>query len=277
MVEFRIEQHDEVVSTNALVKEALKDGAPEGLVVCARTQSGGYGRQGRAWSSPEGGLYCSLLLRPRVDMPQLPSLSLVVALATRRALASVLPDASRVSLKWPNDIVVVGGETPAPETGETPAPQNVTNDTSLCHIVTPQIPNFAKLCGISLEACGGGVCVGLGVNVARPQQAMNLSGAYAPAFLRDLGATVSPSQTLDAVLREFAPLYDLWQSDGLAPLLDELRAHAALTGKRVEIAAIDGTLLAEGIARDIDEQGCLLIETPAGVRALASGEAHVRW
>ena len=57
---------DEVVSTNELVKNALREGKAEGLVVRARRQLSGYGRQGRFWDSPEGGLYMSLLLRPDV-------------------------------------------------------------------------------------------------------------------------------------------------------------------------------------------------------------------
>lgn len=45
------------------MKRALEAGEPEGLALRARRQTGGYGRQGRAWASPEGGLYLSLLLR----------------------------------------------------------------------------------------------------------------------------------------------------------------------------------------------------------------------
>ena len=68
---------DEVASTNEIVKNALREGKAEGLVVRARRQSGGYGRQGRPWDSPEGGLYMSLLLRPDVAGSGLATLSLV--------------------------------------------------------------------------------------------------------------------------------------------------------------------------------------------------------
>ena len=78
---FRIALHDEV-------KRALEAGEPEGLVVRALRQVSGYGRQGRSWTSPEGGLYCSLLLRPQVAPRELPTLSLVVGMAVRRALVA---------------------------------------------------------------------------------------------------------------------------------------------------------------------------------------------
>ena len=64
---FRLRVLDEVTSTNDEVKRAREAGEPEGLAVSARRQTGGYGRQGRTWASPEGGLYLSLLLRPSVD------------------------------------------------------------------------------------------------------------------------------------------------------------------------------------------------------------------
>ena len=60
---------------------AIEDGEPEGLAIRAYRQTGGYGRQGRAWKSPRGGMYESILLRPEVEMRELPTLALVVAIA----------------------------------------------------------------------------------------------------------------------------------------------------------------------------------------------------
>ena len=86
---FRLQAYGEVPSTNEIVKRAIEEGEPEGLAVGARVQTAGYGRQGRAWSSPDGGMYLSLLLRPRCALSQLPTLSLVAGVAVRRAIASV--------------------------------------------------------------------------------------------------------------------------------------------------------------------------------------------
>ncbi len=54
---FRLQAYGEVPSTNEIVKRAIEEGEPEGLAVGARVQTAGYGRQGRAWSSPDGGMY----------------------------------------------------------------------------------------------------------------------------------------------------------------------------------------------------------------------------
>lgn len=61
---FEVTRFGEVDSTNEHIKRLIAQGAPEGTVVIAETQTGGYGRRGHAWSSPQGGLYLSVLLRP---------------------------------------------------------------------------------------------------------------------------------------------------------------------------------------------------------------------
>ena len=53
---FRVRCLEETTSTNDEIKRALETGEPEGLIVRARRQTGGYGRQGRGWVSPEGGM-----------------------------------------------------------------------------------------------------------------------------------------------------------------------------------------------------------------------------
>src|SRR5438876_442519 len=57
--------YDHVESTNETAKELLEEDLEEGLVLWADRQSAGRGRQGRAWASPPGGLYFSVILRPK--------------------------------------------------------------------------------------------------------------------------------------------------------------------------------------------------------------------
>ena len=49
---------DEVASTNEVVKNALREGKAEGLIVRARRQSSGYGRQGREWTARRAACTC---------------------------------------------------------------------------------------------------------------------------------------------------------------------------------------------------------------------------
>ncbi len=245
-MEFRIERYGEVPSTNILVKAALEEGVPEGLVVRARTQSGGYGRQGRRWSSPAGGLYQSLLLRPDAPAASLPTLGLVVALAMVRALAAVAPAASdALQVKWPNDVMAAG----------------------------------AKMVGISCEGHGGGLCLGTGVNVARAAREVPLPGKNRAAYLEDYLPGPADGAAVDAVgdafLDCFAAMYGLWQQRGFPAFSDEYRQRHCLEGRAVKLALPDGTVLGEGTVAGVDGDGRLLVRDGAGLHPYASGEVHI--
>ena len=98
-----VEWHEVVVSTNDVARERARAGGPEWTVVLADRQTGGRGRQGRSWASPPGGLYLSLVLRPRTDAVALLPLAAGVAVAEVATEHGV-----RAELKWPNDVLVHG-------------------------------------------------------------------------------------------------------------------------------------------------------------------------
>lgn len=96
----------ETGSTMDDVKELGRDGAPAGAAVVANRQTNGRGRHGSTWASPEGGLYLSVLLRPRVPMGFLMGCAYACTLATYHALRSIGVD--DVAIAWPHDLVVDG-------------------------------------------------------------------------------------------------------------------------------------------------------------------------
>jgi BirA family biotin operon repressor/biotin-[acetyl-CoA-carboxylase] ligase len=134
-----------------------REGAPEGTWLRADRQTGGKGRQGRAWQSPPGNLYASTLVRLEPGDPPAPTLALVAAVALHEVVARHAPDAR---IKWPNDLLVGG----------------------------------AKLAGILLERQGEAVIVGFGVNLAHHPEgldrpATSLTPPVAPdPFLKRLAA-----------------------------------------------------------------------------------------
>ena len=147
----------ETGSTNDDVAAMARDGAPEGLWLRADRQTGGKGRQGRAWQSPPGNLYASTLVRIEPGDPPAPTLALVAAVALHETVRRHAPGAR---IKWPNDLLVDG----------------------------------AKLAGILLERQGAAVIVGFGVNLAHhpadlDRPAASLKPPVAPdPFLKRLAA-----------------------------------------------------------------------------------------
>lgn len=104
MLQFQIEKLGEVTSTNTLLLERAKQGAPEGLVLTATSQTAGRGKPGNSWVSPEGkNLLCSILLRPPLSQSQAPMLTQVAC----RAVAKVLKEKYGIDSKFkrPNDVM----------------------------------------------------------------------------------------------------------------------------------------------------------------------------
>ncbi|MBR2789257.1 MAG: biotin--[Eggerthellaceae bacterium] len=146
-------------STNVLVKRAIEAGEAEGLAVQAGRQTGGYGRRGHTWESPQGGLYLSLLLRPDVDDATLATLPLVAGLAVRKACEAVAPE-GRFAVKWPNDVMLVGAAA-AREVADGAAAAK-----AVAGAVATPVPDLRKIAGISCEKHAGAVCLGIGVDAA---------------------------------------------------------------------------------------------------------------
>ena len=99
---YEVEYHETIDSTNARARDLAVDGRAN-VVVLADAQTGGRGRLDRAWSSPSGGVWLSILSRPQVPPTQAPAYTLAAAVATTRAVREAGVDAS---IKWPNDVLV---------------------------------------------------------------------------------------------------------------------------------------------------------------------------
>lgn len=275
----RVESYESITSTNDRIKQAIEAGEPEGLAVRSLRQTAGYGRQGRAWESPLGGMYQSFLLRPNVSPAQLPTLSLLVGLAVRCAVAGLVPGlAGRLQVKWPNDLVVApaGG---AGEDGSQVAPR-AAGDGAPHSAPAPR--TFLKLGGISSELHARALCVGVGINVARPEQLRPAAGKNIPVFLDELGFAEGPVEArieavADALCSQLAELYPRWCTEGFAPFARELDECSALTGRLVSMEDIEGNPLSVGKVVGIAPDGRLILQTDDGGEVLvSSGEAHIR-
>ncbi|MFB6101373.1 MAG: biotin--[acetyl-CoA-carboxylase] ligase [Haloplanus sp.] len=103
---YAVEYHDRLPSTNDRARELAADGE-SGRVVVAGEQTGGRGRLDRPWSSPPGGVYASVLLRPDRPPAHVPLFTLAAAVAVTRACREASVDAV---IKWPNDVLLAGSE-----------------------------------------------------------------------------------------------------------------------------------------------------------------------
>jgi BirA family biotin operon repressor/biotin-[acetyl-CoA-carboxylase] ligase len=241
----RYEAHRMCASTNDEVAARARQGAEEGLLVVADSQSGGRGRLGRTWHSAAGeNLTFSLLLRPERPALTLPPLTLLTGVVLARVL-SALGIAPR--LKWPNDVVVDQGGQPRKLVGI--LTEMATERDRIKHVV-----------------------VGVGVNVNTTRFPPEL--ADRATSLRMLtGRTHERAALLAAIANAFEPAYDRALAQGAESFLPAWRTFAALPRPcRIERPA--GAL--EGMALDVDAEGALLVRDGSGqAQRVLSGELAV--
>lgn len=92
-------------STNTVAHELLnKNGATDGCVIVAETQTQGRGQRGNTWNvEPGKNITLSVILKPTfLTAQQQFSLSIAVALGTLDLLKAYLPPGN--TIKWPNDL-----------------------------------------------------------------------------------------------------------------------------------------------------------------------------
>lgn len=238
-----VEHVESAASTNDLVKQRARAGAPEWSTVLAGRQTAGRGRQGSDWLSPAGNLFLSVLLRP-VALPadRAGLLPLAVGVVVHEAVSEW---GIAAELKWPNDVLVSG----------------------------------RKLGGILVESSssGGGLdtaVVGIGLNLGLDPSrvAPDLQGRLTSVWA-ETGRAVTPVEAAAAVLARLPRWYD-----PLVARPDEVAAawrlrSAPWWGQRVEVVAGEAAL--SGVARGIDEGGALVLDADDGRRLkLLAGEVR---
>ncbi|HOQ19181.1 MAG TPA: biotin--[acetyl-CoA-carboxylase] ligase [Methanothermobacter thermautotrophicus] len=233
---------DEVDSTNNVAKRMAEEGAPEGTVVIAKTQSRGRGRRGKPWISPQGGIWMSIILRPDVHPSRAPLLTLVAGVAVARTLKEEC--GLDVGIKWPNDILI--------------------GDKKVCGILTEAHARFN-----TLEY----VVVGVGIDT-------NVDIRHFPDDLRE-GATsiknelkrdIKSSELIARFLRNFEEIYNLFKDGEMDGILTEWRKLSKTIGRRVEIRKQLGEIV-HGEAVGINSEGALILELDDGtLRKVISGE-----
>ncbi len=243
--DFRLELLDTCASTNTLLLERARGGAPSGSVIACELQSAGRGRRGKRWQSGlGGGLTFSLLWRFAQGAAGLSGLSLAVGVAVARALASL--DIQAVQLKWPNDLLHAG----------------------------------RKLGGILIELQGdaagpGAAVIGVGLNVRLHPTLRDAITQAATDMASISGQAPQRNRLLAALLIELEQVLALFAAQGFAPLREEWMARHAHQDKPVTLSSGDGKTVT-GRAAGEAEDGALLLETVRGLERFVSGELSLR-
>jgi biotin-[acetyl-CoA-carboxylase] ligase BirA-like protein len=234
-----------VESTNEWAKELANLGAREGTVAAAAIQKRGRGRLGREWISPSGGLWFSIVLRPRLRAGE--SVKLVFAAAL--TVAEVLYEAYGldVETKWPNDVLVDGRK--------------------VCGILAEMV-TVGEL--VSYAVVGFGVNVNFKVKEALPQVLWEKTTSVED----ELGKHVQLDVLFHALLERFEYMFELFLKDGFSPLLERWKRYAHFIGKRVKVTSEDERWLGEAV--NVDGDGALILKLDDGTeKRVFSGDVSL--
>lgn len=231
----------ETESTNKYAKMLAKEGAEELTVVIADRQTGGYGRMGRVFYSPDSsGLYMSIILRPAIAPEKSLYITTAAAVATSRAIEEL--SGKETGIKWVNDIFI---------------------DTK-------------KVCGILTESAYNGdkldyAVLGIGVNIYTPAEGF-------PDEIKDIAGCIfdEPVDIRDALADRIIDIFARYYENLEArEFLTYYKEKNIVTGKNIRIIRANGTYNGKALSID-DEFRLITKDENNNVTALDSGEISIR-
>lgn len=235
---YRLIAYETIGSTSDEAKRFARDGAGEGLIVWAKTQTAGRGRRGRAWVSPPGNLHMSLVLRPNCPAGVAAQLGFVAALGMAAALGELAPGVA-VRCKWPNDLLANG--------------KKIAGILLETEMVAGEYPDF--------------VVIGIGVNLASSP----IDTPYPTTSLAEEGGGgIAPEIVLTRFAESFAKWISAWRQVGFLPVRKAWLSQAIGLGGPIQVRLERDTL--DGRFLDLADDGALMLGMPDGSKRIAAGE-----
>lgn len=242
----KIQFFETITSTNDVLKQMALQGAPEGTVLVADSQSGGRGRLGRTFLSPSGvGIYLSVLLRPACMPGELMHLTCGSALAACNAIEQTA--GFRPGVKWTNDIVY--------------------RKKKLAGILTEL--------GLNQDGSTAYAIIGIGINCTQkpedfPPELRGIAGSLKMVSGREIDRALVAAKMIEG-------FYEM--NRGLlqkkSQMISDYRKDCITLGQ--EISVVRNGFNRHGKALDVDEDGALLVAYEDGsMETFNSGEVSVR-
>lgn len=235
----------EVDSTNDVAKTLAEQDVEEGTVVIAETQTSGKGRLGRRWESPKGGIWLSIILKPKLKVKELVKLNLLASVAVAKTIREKFR--LNAEVKWPNDVLI----------------------------------NWRKVCGILAEAVtekdkAKYIIVGIGINtnfdlLALPEDLRATATSLKEILRREIDQEIF----ICNLLKEFEFYYESFRKGNIDLILSDWKKLSCILNRRVQLSCCGEKI--KGIAHDIDENGWLTIKLKNGtIKKVFSADATVK-
>ncbi len=208
---------------------------PEGAVIIAEEQTKGKGRLGREWYSPQGGIWFSLILKPKIELWNITLLPLAIGLAIADPLTKLNLD---VRLKWPNDLVI----------------------------------NNKKVAGILLDVSAeetkiNYIVIGVGINVNIDDD--RLLELNATSIKRELGYEIDRVKLMQDILSSIEYRYEHFNE-----CLDDYKARCITLNKRVKVKTLSEEFVGDAVNIDTDGSLIIVLDDNS-IRRVFSSEVSL--
>lgn len=235
---------DSIDSTNKLGKTYAESGATDGTLLISKIQTLGKGRFDRAWSSPNGGLWFSIILKPNSAPINASKVPIIAAASINKALKKFNIE---TKIKWPNDILL----------------------------------NGKKLGGILTEmSCEldtiNHIILGIGLNINIPKDHFNDElKVKATSLLNEYKKEFSIKDILISILEEFEVLYkELLTQMEIPSSIKICKENSCIIDNTISIS--NGYTTIQGKAVDLSLRGGLIIQLEDNsLKEVLSGEVSI--
>ena len=231
-------------STNIYAKKLAVRGSNEGTVVVAREQTAGKGRLGRTFVSKRGGLYFSVVLRPKKEIKDITFITVAAAVAAARAIEGV--SNKNCDIKWVNDIYI----------------------------------NNKKVCGILTE---GGfdqngdieyAVLGVGINLFEPKQKFPQNIPLADSVFHKKDGILFKNRIKSKLLKQFLDeFFTFYNNLEKKEFINEYKQKSFLKGRKITYTKDNQNYTAT--VKDIDDEARLVVNIDGKEQFLSHGEIQI--
>ena len=228
---------DKIQSTNLYAKQLIDQNIENGTIVISDVQTGGRGRKNRSWVSPSGGLWFSVILYPDIA----PRCGMVITMAASISVSKAIREITglKTRIKWPNDILL--------------------KNKKVCGILTELNADLNKIIY---------AIVGIGVNVNNKIE--NQLDDIAISLKQVVDSEISRDELLKSILKNFDMNYNRLKKNDFEYIKKIWLSYANIIGKKVRIN--DYKTVMEGVVKDIDDNGYLILNTNSGIINVINGD-----
>lgn len=230
-----------VFSTNSIAKFLANHNTKEGIVLVSEIQTNARGRLGKKWEAPDGGVWMSMLLRPKVPTARIGLITLATGVAIAKSIRSLGVDAK---IKWPNDVLIHGDK--------------------ISGVLTEVNATFNEI---------DWIVVGIGIDSnIKLEDFPEEVRAGTTTLTEELPDNIDENELIAIFLNEFEKVYELYKDGEIEAILKDWRELSDTIGKYVNITQTGGKIT-QGYVVGINNEGSLIIERQDGtLEKIISGE-----